>query len=84
MYFQEGFLTPTARADYSLSITMEAYDGETMELLQRGTVNGSGFSAKRADEFGAEKEFVRAIEDAIQQVSDDVANLLVSGFAEPK
>jgi hypothetical protein len=84
VYFQEGFLTTTARADYSLSIGIEAYDGENLDLLRRNTVSGTGFSSKGADAFGADKSFAEAIEDGVQQVSDNVANLLISGFAEPK
>lgn len=81
VYFQEGFLTPTARASFSISVTIEAYDGSG-KILRKTTVNGNGFSSKNADAFSANKVFAAAAESAIQQVADNVANLLISGFAE--
>ena len=82
VYFQDGFLTSTGRANYSISIVMEAYNGKDIRMLKRSVVNGSGFSSRQSDPFSADKHFAQAIEAGLQQVSDNVANLLISGFAE--
>jgi len=84
IYFQEGFFTPNAKANCTLSIGIEAYDGKSNELLQMTTINGSGFSSKATDAFNANKSFAQAVETSIQQITDTVANLLNSGFAEQK
>lgn len=85
VYFQEGFLSSSARANYSISVTIEAYEGKSMKLIQKSTVNGSGFSARGgSDAFSADKQFAQAVEAGVKQVCDNVANLLISGFAEPK
>ena len=81
VYFQEGFLSSTAKANCSISVTIEAYDNSG-KLLRKTTVNGSGFSSKGTDVFSANKSFAAAAETAIQQIADNVANLLISGFAE--
>jgi hypothetical protein len=85
VYFQSGYFSSTARANYAISITIETYDGKTMKLIRKSTVNGSGFSARdNSDVFYAEKQFAKAIEDGVKQVCDNIASLLISGFAEPK
>ena len=81
VYFQEGFLSSIAKANCSISVTIEAYDNSG-KLLRKTTVNGSGFSSKGTDVFSANKSFAAAAETAIQQIADNVANLLISGFAE--
>jgi hypothetical protein len=84
VYFQSGYFTTTGRAQCMLAVSMEAYDGKNMELIGKTTVSGSGFSSRITNAFTADEAFAKAIEMAIQQISDNVANLLISGFAEPK
>lgn len=84
IHFTKGFGSRTAKANYSLSVHMEAYDGKKIKLLQKMAVNGNVFISQPASGFTADKVFAKAIENAIQQVSDNAANLLISGFAEPK
>jgi len=84
IYFQSGFLSPTAHCNYTLSVGVEAYDANNHLLLRKATVSGRGFITKAANAFSADKYFAKTVEEAIQQVSDNVANLLISGFAEPR
>jgi len=83
--FVPGFWTETAKADAILHIVMEAKDGLSLSDIQRLTVSGNGFSTKPSY-VGAEahKHFSIAIEDAIRQVTENTANLLISGVAEPR
>jgi hypothetical protein len=84
VYFQDGFLTSNAKSTYAVSVIMEAYDGATMTLLGRTSVSGSGFGSRATDAFSADKSFALTAENGVQQVCDGVANMLISGFAEPK
>lgn len=82
--FQQDYSITTAHAHYALSVGIEAYDGESLELLETNTAGGRGSSSKATDAMSAAETFASAIEDGIQMLSDNVANLLISGFAEPK
>jgi len=77
-----GFWVTTFKASAILTIRVEAYDGETMELIRRSAITGQGTAtqgeSKQTYPFGA------ATEKAIRQVSNDVANLFVGGFGEHK
>jgi len=84
IFFDEGFFSHTGRAKYSISIAIEAYDGKELKLLKKTVVSGNGFSSRETSAFSASKKFAIAIENGIQQVCDNVANLLISEFAEPK
>ena len=77
-----GLVLPTAKGSYSLSLLMEAFNGQNLNLLQKAPISGNGFVSQQADEFAAEKLFSTAVEQGIQQVSDNAANLLASGFGE--
>lgn len=79
--FVPGFWNPSAKADCVLRVSMEVVDGQTMETLQRLTINGTGFSTK--DTSGgedAQRQFSRAIEDAIRDLSENAANMLIAGI----
>jgi hypothetical protein len=84
VYFDNGFLSRTGRAKYSISIVIEAYDGRNLDLIKKSVVNGNGFSTRETNAFSASKKFAIAVENGIQQIADNVANLLISGYAEPK
>ena len=81
VYFLKGFLSITAKANCSISVSIEVYENSG-KLIRKTTITGSGFSSKNIDTSSAEKTFAAAVEAAIQQVSDNIANLLISGFAE--
>lgn len=83
--FVPGFWNAAAKANAIIHVTMEIMDGSSLKAIQRLTVNGNGFTTQ--DTSGgadAQKQFSRAIEDAIRQLAENTANLLISGVAEPK
>lgn len=83
--FAPGFWRAAAKSNAVIYVSMEIIDGSSMQSLKRLTVNGNGFSSK--DTKGgadAQKQFSLAIEDAIQQLSENTSNLLISGVGEPK
>ncbi|MDP3182462.1 MAG: hypothetical protein Q8M54_06545 [Desulfobaccales bacterium] len=80
--FTGAFTWVTAKGNYSLSVLMEAFDGQNLSLIQKAPINGSGFVSQHGNEFTSDKIFAKAIEQGIQQVSDNAANLLASGFGE--
>jgi hypothetical protein len=83
--FVPGFWSNSAKANAILHVTMEIADGSSLKAIQRLTVNGNGFTTqKTSGGADAQTQFSRAIEDAIRQLSDNTANLLISGAAEPK
>lgn len=66
----------SANDQFSISVTMDVLDGKTMERRKRTTVKENVIYP------GDPKSFEKAIEQAIQRLSDDVAKLLVAGFVE--
>jgi hypothetical protein len=83
--FVPGFWKNAAKANAILHVTMEIMDGSSLKAIQRLTVNGNGFTTQDTSGGGdAQKQFSRAIEDAIRQLAENTANLLISGVAEPK
>lgn len=75
--FVPGFWTNTAKADAIIHVTMNVMDHD--QPVQRLTVSGTGFSAKTfKGGSGAQKQFSKAIEDAIRQLANNTANLLIS------
>ena len=82
IYFQDGFLTTSGKANYTISIMLEAFNDKSLRMLRKNVISGSGFSTRNTDAFSADKHFAKSIETAIQQVSDNAANLFISGFAE--
>lgn len=61
---------------FAIMVMVEALDGSTLEIVQRTAVQRS------VTYDGKLKSFEKAIERAIQQLSDNVVNLLMSGFPE--
>ncbi len=84
--FVPGYLRQEAKAEAAIEIAMEAIDGKTMMTLRTLPVTGKGSSSKDASGFGAyaASQFTAAMERAIQQLSEIVSNLLISGGAEPR
>ncbi len=84
--FVPGYLSQEAKAKAVIDISIEVIDGKTMEKLRTLPVTAKGSSAKDASGFGAysSSHFSAAMEDAIQQLSEIVSNLLISGAAEPR
>jgi hypothetical protein len=83
--FVPGFWKTAARSNAVIHVSMEIVDGSSLKAFQRLSVNGTGFATK--DTRGgsdAQKQFSLAIEDAIQQLSENAANLLVAGVDEPR
>lgn len=83
--FVPKFWSSAAKANAILHVSMEIIDGSSLKAIQRLTVSGNGFTTE--DTSGgadAQKQFSRSIEDAIRELSENTANLLVSGVAEPK
>lgn len=66
----------SANDQFTIMVTVEALNGSTLEFVQRTTVQRS------VTYNGDSKSFEKAIERAIQQLSDNVMNLLMAGFAE--
>jgi len=83
--FVPGYLRQEAKAKATLDITMEILDGKTMRTVKTLPVTGKGSSSKDASGFGAyaSSQFTAAMERAIQQLSEIVSNLLITGAAEP-
>ncbi len=75
----------TERVDYSLTVAMEVYDGKSLRLLQKMAINGHG-SGTQTIPFGDHsfKVYEKPIDNGIQQVADDAANILISGVAEAR
>jgi hypothetical protein len=83
--FVPGFWNASAKANAIIHVSMEIIDGKSLKTIQRLAISGNGFSTKDTSGGGdAQKQFSRAIEDAIRQLSENTANLLISGVAEPK
>ncbi|MDP8208476.1 MAG: hypothetical protein P9L92_17560 [Candidatus Electryonea clarkiae] len=76
--FVEGFLSASAKGNVSISVSLEIYDQENGGLQKRLTISGSGFCSGAASPFQADKLFAKAVEDAIKQISEGVANALLS------
>jgi hypothetical protein len=83
--FIPGYLRQEARAKAAVYITMEILDGKSMRTLKTLPVKGAGASAEDASGFTpyTAKHFTEAMEKAIQQLSEIVAQLLITGAAEP-
>lgn len=78
-----NFSTVSAEAiRYNLFLTMEAYDGKTMGLIKRTTVEGIGRPAGGRVWGWIREPLVSAVEAGIQDVSTNTAQLLAAGFAE--
>jgi hypothetical protein len=86
-------LADGARASYTMTISMEAFDGKNMKLVQRTSISGYGMHTSPLPRFFASandlklagsEALTKSIDGAIQQLSDSAANLLIGGFAEPE
>jgi hypothetical protein len=84
--FVPGYLRQEAKAKASINITIEILDGKSMRSLKKLPVTGRGFSTKDASGFAAyaSSQFTLAMENAIQQLSEIVSQLLITGTAEPR
>jgi hypothetical protein len=84
--FVPGYLRQEAKAQATIDITVEVIDGKTMRTARTMPVTAEGSSSKDASGFGAyaSSQFTAAMEKAIQQLSEIVSNLLISGGAEPR
>jgi hypothetical protein len=84
--FVPGFFSRnSARADCVLHVSMEIADGTSFKTIQRLSISGSGFSNKETSGGDdALRQFSLAFEDAIRQLTENTANLLISGVGEPR
>lgn len=84
--FVPGYLRQEARAKASITINMEILDGKSMRPLKNLPVTGRGSSAKDASGFAAyaSGQFTKAMEIAIQQLSEIVSQIFITGTAEPR
>jgi hypothetical protein len=84
--FVPGYLRQEARAQAAIHIVMEVFDGKSMKSLKKLPVTGRGSSVKDSSGFAAyaSSQFSAAMENAIQQLSEIVSNLVITGAAEPK
>jgi hypothetical protein len=84
--FIPGYLRQEAKAKALIKVNMEVYDGKTIKLLKTMPVEGKGSSLKDASGFVAyaSMQFTAAMEEAFQQLSEIVSNLLIMGGAEPR
>lgn len=72
------------RVTYILSVKLQAFNGDNMELLGTTEVEANSSFARGGKEEAEQEKLKDAVRRAVQQVSFDVAHLLLSGFAEPK
>jgi xanthine/uracil/vitamin C permease (AzgA family) len=80
-----GFWSDLAKSDCVLHVSMEIADGTSFKAIQRLSVNGNGFSNKETSGGDdAQRQFSLAIEDAIRQLTEKTANILISGVGEPR
>ena len=80
-----GFWSDLAKSDCVLQVSMEIADGTSFKAIQRLSVNGNGFSNKETSGGDdAQRQFSLAIEDAIRQLTEKTANILISGVGEPR
>ena len=83
--FVPGFFSTSAKADCVIHVSMEIADGKSFKAIQRLSVSGNGFSNKETSGGDdAQRQFSLAIEDAIRQLTENTANLLISGVGEPR
>ena len=84
--FVPGYLSQAAKARASINITMEILDGKTMRSLKKLPVTARGTSTQDASGLAAyaSSKFTQAMEKAIQQLSEIVSNLVITGAVEPK
>jgi hypothetical protein len=84
--FVPGYLRQEAKAKAQVDITMEIIDGKTMRTIKTLPATGNGSSSKDASGFAAyaSGQFTAAMEKAIQEASEIVSNLLITGAAEPR
>ncbi len=84
--FVPGYLSQAAKAKASINVTMEILDGKTMRSLKNLPVTARGASTQDASGLAAyaPSKFTEAMEKAIQQLSEIVSNLVITGAAEPK
>ena len=83
--FIPGYLAQDAKATAIIGVMVNTIDGASLKILRRMPVQGRGESIEDASGFVpyAPKHFTKAIEDALQQMSEIVSNLLISGGAGP-
>ncbi|MEJ2070327.1 MAG: hypothetical protein P8X58_07960 [Syntrophobacterales bacterium] len=83
--FIPGYLRQDAQATAAIAVIMDIIDGASLRIVRRMPVQGRGSSLKDASGFVpyAPMQFIKAIEDATQQLSEIVSNLLISGGAGP-
>ncbi len=72
------------RITYILSVKLQAFNGENMELFGKTEVEANSSFLRGGKEEADQEKLKDAVQRAVQQVSFNVAHLLLSGFAEPK
>jgi hypothetical protein len=82
--FIPGYLRQEAKATATIAVIVDIIDGASLKIVRRMPAQGRGSSLKDASGFVpyAPMQFTKAIEDATQQLSEIVSNLLISGGAE--
>jgi hypothetical protein len=80
-----NFWGGTGKANAVIHVVMEIINGSSLETIRRIAVNGNGFSTEEPRKGDiVHGRITGAIEDAIRQLADNTANLLISGVAEPQ
>ena len=83
IYYEEGAVGITTQVTYTVTLIIEAVDKDDT-VLKRRVVSGKGMFSTNLNIHASRDKLSRAIETSILKVSEQVANLLASGFAEPE
>lgn len=83
IYYEEGAVGITTQVTYTVTLIVEAVDKDDT-VLKRRVVSGKGMFSTNLNIHASRDKLSRAIETSILKVSEQVANLLASGFAEPE
>ena len=83
--FVPGYLEQEAKARARINLTLEVLDGKTLNPLKKFPIMAQGSSTADASGLAAYApgKFSAAMERAIQQLSEIVSNLVITGAAEP-
>ncbi len=82
--FNRQIIPRPDRITYILSIEIQAINGESMDLFGKTEVEANSSFPRGGKEEVEHEKLKDAVRRAVRQVSFKVANLLLSGFAEPK
>ncbi|MBD3385915.1 hypothetical protein GF407_13435 [candidate division KSB1 bacterium] len=69
LYFQDGFVSTTAKAHYILSIDMSVYKGSSYQILKKEPIQAKAISSNKLGNENTKEVFTRALESAIEQLA---------------